>query len=176
VEDSTSKWRSPILWCQPAPVGSAALPSAFIWAMQPMSTDDDETEPDRDVSWEEIHRTMPSDRWSTAAYGRLQDLERMLLHVCAARGVSEQTVMDALGTETTPEHVHDETFVPITIDDDDDDLLYIAFVGRAIAAMGGHLELRAVFPDQEFLLLSEPGPQHMDDDISGTRQRFNKRR
>jgi hypothetical protein len=84
--------------------------------------------------------------------------------------------MDALGTGTTPEHVHDETFVPIAIEQDDDDLLYIAFVGRAIAAMGGHLELRAVFPDQEFVLLSEPGPEHMDDDISRTRQRFNRRR
>ena len=33
--------------------------------------------------------------------------------------------------------------------DEGGELLYIALIGRALAAMGGHLELRAVFPDQE---------------------------
>lgn len=138
-----------------------------------MAEDNDDIEPGRTVSWEEVRRGMPSDPWAEAAYQRLGDLERMLLHVCYARGVSEQTVMDALGTETTPEYVEDETFVPFDIQPGEGEL-FIALAGRAVAAMGGHLELRAVFPDQEFLLLAEPGPEHINDDLPRVRQRFNQ--
>jgi hypothetical protein len=44
-----------------------------------------------------------------------------------------------------------------------DKMLIITEMGRLVAAMGGYLELRAVFPDTTITLMAEPGPEHLHD-------------
>ncbi len=42
---------------------------------------------------------------------------------------------------------------------DGDMLLWILGLGEKVGALGGHLEIRAVFDDEEVTLIREPGPE-----------------
>jgi hypothetical protein len=83
-------------------------------------------------SWREIRRQLPLNEERVALYRRLMDAEGRLEEVRRRRGVSA-TALDA---------------------GESDD--YLSTLARYVAELGGHLEVRAVFPDESITLLREP--------------------
>jgi hypothetical protein len=71
-------------------------------------------------------------------------------------GVSDEWIVQATG-------LNGDRYDMIPNNHDD---MWLADVGRFIAAMGGHLGLRAVVGDETVILLSEPGPEHLYDGAS----------
>jgi hypothetical protein len=92
-------------------------------------------------SWVEVAAELDVDPRRVAAYARLMDIEDRLYQLWEQRS---QGQMDWVG-EALRELV------------DEDSTLWLAAVGDKVAALGGHLELVAVFPDQTLTLLLEPG-------------------
>jgi len=89
----------------------------------------------RNKSWREIRRQLPLNEERVAMYRRLMDAEARLEPVRLRHGVGE----------TAPE-----------AGESDD---YLATLARYVAALGGHLEVRAVFPEETITLLREPGAE-----------------
>jgi hypothetical protein len=85
----------------------------------------------------------------------MMDLDGVLLQLCRVTGADEGAVMSEVGLPDEDSYVG--------IPDEYDGAVFIARIGRAIAAMGVHLQLRAVFPDSEHTILIEPGPEHLED-------------
>jgi len=83
-------------------------------------------------NWREIRRQLPLNEEQVAIYRRLMDAEARLEEVRRRRGVSE-SALDA---------------------SESDD--YLATLARYVAELGGHLEVRAVFPEETITLLREP--------------------
>jgi transcriptional regulator with XRE-family HTH domain len=81
-----------------------------------------------------------------ATYKRLMDAEVRLADVRTRRGISQATVADAL--EVSQPNIS-------RIEQEDD--VYLSTLVRYVAALGGHLEVRAVFPEETITLLREPG-------------------
>jgi hypothetical protein len=94
-------------------------------------------------SWEQIQRENPVNDANYALYERLLAVERLLDHVRRRRGLGANAWDDAWEASNRPDPRIER----------DDDLLSVA---RYVAMLGGHLELRAVFDDEEVLLLREP--------------------
>jgi hypothetical protein len=99
-------------------------------------------------SWEEIRSETPLNERRVAAYERLMDAEELIAHARYERGVSDETILDALEA-SEPEGAHFEH----------EDELYLTVLGRYVATLGGVLELRAVFPEGTVVVLSEPEGQ-----------------
>jgi hypothetical protein len=98
----------------------------------------DETE-----SWTELRRALAVDEARVAFYGRLREAFTRLEELRLRRGVSERDydaaqVLDAAAGEEETEE--------------------LARLARAVAALGGRLELRAVFPEETVRLSLEPAP------------------
>jgi hypothetical protein len=104
----------------------------------------------------------PEDRWKLDAYERMMDLDRMLYHLYSTRGVSDPNLYPIDPESLKPDWPGppDDGFPFVG---EDDGRLVIAEIGRLIAAMGGYLELLAVFPDVTITLAVEPGPEHLHD-------------
>ena len=99
----------------------------------------------RNKSWNQVRREAALNEEHVAAYGRLDEAERRFYAARQRRGFTDAMLAEALGVD------EDEAW---SLDRDDD--LYLLALGRHVAAAGGHLELRAVFDDEEVLLLREP--------------------
>jgi transcriptional regulator with XRE-family HTH domain len=82
-----------------------------------------------------------------AAYRRLMDAEVRLNDLRRRRGLSQAALAEAL--EVSQPNVS-------RIERGDD--LYLSTLARYVAALGGRLELRAVFPEETVTLLREPEP------------------
>jgi transcriptional regulator with XRE-family HTH domain len=80
-----------------------------------------------------------------ATYKRLMDAEVRLADVRTRRGISQATVADAL--EVSQPNIS-------RIEQEDD--VYLSTLVRYVAALGGDLEVRAVFPEETITLLREP--------------------
>jgi transcriptional regulator with XRE-family HTH domain len=80
-----------------------------------------------------------------ATYKRLMDAEVRLADVRTRRGVSQATIADAL--EVSQPNIS-------RIEQEDD--VYLSTLVRYVAALGGHLEVNAVFPEETITLLREP--------------------
>lgn len=82
-------------------------------------------------------------------YQRLMEAEERLDHVRRRHGLPESAIADALdaiegdGPRLEPE-----------------DDLYLSTLARYVAELGGHVEVRAVFPQETITLLREPGSGH----------------
>lgn len=111
--------------------------------------DEDDRPARRFRNWRSLRP--PMDERKQAALARSMRMDRMLDHHYLQRGVSDIDIVQNRGLEG-------HKFVGIPDHEDD---LYLADIGRFIAAMGGYLELRAVFPDQTVTILAEPGPEHL---------------
>ncbi len=96
-------------------------------------------------SWDEIRGDRPLNERRVATYERLMDAEELIAHARYEHGVSDETILDALCV-SEPQGVRFE----------DEDELYLTVLGRYVAALGGVLELRAVFPEGSVVVLSEP--------------------
>jgi hypothetical protein len=119
--------------------------------------DQDEEREARPLSWRSIRAGKPPiPERNTAAVERLMSMERMLYHLYQRRLVSETEILQGAGLDG-------DEFDQIPDNNDD---MYLADIGRFVAAMGGYLELRAVFPDEAVILMSEPGPEHLYDGAS----------
>ncbi len=97
-------------------------------------------------SWEQVRREADLNEDQVAAFGRIADAETRFYEARHRRGVSDAMMARALGVD------EDEAWSV----DVDDPGLFLAELGRHVAAAGGRLELRAVFDDEEVLLLREP--------------------
>ena len=93
-------------------------------------------------SWNTIRRENPINENNLALYERLMDAAQRLDGMRRRRGLSESAFADAIAVAPSDPRV-----------ERDDDLLAL---GRYVAALGGQLELRAVFPDETVTLLREP--------------------
>ncbi len=131
-------------------------------------SDDERDEPPLDPEVERRLRNSrdplgtPEYRWKVDAYSRMMELEQMLYHLYTSRGVSDPKMYP----------VDPQTLEPGWLGPPDDGFpfvgeregrLVIAEIGRLVAAMGGYLELQAVFPDTTVTLAVEPGPEHLHD-------------
>ena len=96
-------------------------------------------------SWDQVRREADVNEAHVAAYSRLDAAEERFYAARRRRGVSDALLAQRLGID------EDDAW---TVDPGDD--LYLFALARHVAAAGGRLELRAVFDDEEVLLLSEP--------------------
>lgn len=92
-------------------------------------------------NWREILQQRPLNEQRVAIYGRLMEAEERLEPVRQRRGVSDTALGDAIETS---ESAHDG---------DRHDDVYLDALTRYVAALGGHLEVRAVFPEETITLL-----------------------
>lgn len=99
----------------------------------------------RTKSWREVRGQRPLNEARVAEYKRLMDAELRLAELRIRRGVSQATVADVLS-------VSQPNISRIEAEDD----VYVSTVARYVAALGGHIELRAVFPDETITLLRLP--------------------
>jgi hypothetical protein len=95
---------------------------------------------DRLRSWDEIRAETPVDERDVEAIERLMDAEEQLYKFWE----SQNTGMNWAGEELSR---------PI----EEQDVLWVAALGERVAALGGHLELLAVFPKETITLVREPG-------------------
>jgi len=95
--------------------------------------------------WRPVRGQRPLNEARVATYKRLMEAELRLAAVRRRRGVSQAAVARAL--EVSQPNVS-------RIEQEDD--VYLSTLARYIAALGGHLEVRAVFPDETITVLREP--------------------
>jgi len=99
----------------------------------------------RSKSWRTVRGQRPLNERRVAAYKRLMDAELRLSELRSRRGLSQSTIAEALA-------VSQPNISRIEQEDD----VYLSTLSRYVAALGGHLEVRAVFPDETITLLREP--------------------
>lgn len=98
-------------------------------------------------TWRDVRAQRPLDERRVAAYKLLMEAETTLHELRERRGISQATLAGAL--EMTQPNVS-------RIESEDD--VYLSTLARYVAALGGHIEVRAVFPDETVTVLSEPDP------------------
>jgi hypothetical protein len=99
-------------------------------------------------SWEVIRRQMPLNEARVLAYQRLMQADVRLSGLRRRRGLIKATLADMIDGSQLAE----------------DDDLYLSTLGRYVATLGGHLEVRAVFPEAAVTLLTLPAEE--DDSAS----------
>jgi transcriptional regulator with XRE-family HTH domain len=95
--------------------------------------------------WRTVRGQRPLNEERVAAYKRLMDAEIRLSELRGRRGLSQSAVADALS-------VSQPNVSRIEQEDD----VYLSTLARYVEALGGHLEVRAVFPDETITLFREP--------------------
>lgn len=80
-----------------------------------------------------------------AVYVRLMQAQQQIAQALSARGVEDEAFSTAL-----------EAADAGSAEDDSD--IYLGELGRYVAALGGHLELRAVFPEETITVLQTDVP------------------
>jgi DNA-binding XRE family transcriptional regulator len=103
---------------------------------------------ERTKSWREVRAQRPLDETRVATYRRLMDAELKLGDVRKRRGVSQAALAGEL--DVSQPNVS-------RIEQEDD--VYLSTLARYVAALGGHLEVLAVFPEETISLLEVPTPQ-----------------
>lgn len=88
----------------------------------------------------------PVNQARVALYARLMEAQERIAHNRYARGVSSREVAAAL----------DAADERLTEDEQRQDL-FLASLAHYVTALGGRLEVRAVFDDQEILVRRDPG-------------------
>lgn len=99
----------------------------------------------RAKSWREVRAQRPLNERTVAAYKRLMDAEIKLGELRRRRGISQATLAEALA-------VSQPNVSRIEQEDD----VYLSTLTRYVAALGGHLEIQAVFPEETITMLREP--------------------
>jgi transcriptional regulator with XRE-family HTH domain len=104
-------------------------------------------------NWREVRgqRALNVDRVET--YKPLMDAETQLAALRAQRGLSQAQVAEALC-------VSQPNISRIEQEDD----IYLSTLARYVAALGGHLEVQAVFPDDTVTVLRASIPVDSDSD------------
>jgi hypothetical protein len=99
----------------------------------------------RTKSWEVIRgqKSLNDDR--VATYERLMDAEERIARARSRRGESQATIDQALAVSELD-----------SSEGQPEDDLYLGTLARYVAALGGHLEVLAVFPDETITVRREP--------------------
>jgi hypothetical protein len=108
--------------------------------------------------WEDIRRANPVNERRVAAYQRLLEAGEQISQARHRRGESWDTIEAARAASELS-----DAEVPVEPD------LYLTTLTRFVAALGGHVEVRAVFPDETITVRRETdgGPdalQHEPDE------------
>lgn len=111
------------------------------------------SEPTR--SWKDVLADEPVNQPRAAIYERLMDAQERIARARHKQGVDHAVVRAAL----------DRADEELSEDDRREDL-YLASLARYVHALGGQLEVRALFPDQAVVIRREPDEQPP---VSGTR-------
>lgn len=98
--------------------------------------------------WRTVRGQRPLNEGRVATYKRLMEAELRLADVRRRRGASQASIAKAL--DVSQPNVS-------RIEQEDD--VYLSTLVRYVAALGGHLEVRAVFPDETITVLREPIPE-----------------
>jgi hypothetical protein len=96
-------------------------------------------------NWESVRGERSLNEQRVATYVRLMDAQERIAHARSRRGVSDSTIDDALAVS----ELNDSEAEP-------EDDLYLGSLSRYVAALGGHIEVRAVFPDETITVRREP--------------------
>jgi hypothetical protein len=96
-------------------------------------------------SWETIRGQKPLNEKRVATYKRLMEAEQQIAEARSRRGVSKAAIDEALAVSE-----------PNSAEVEQDDDLYLSTLARYVAALGGHLQLLAVFPEETVTVLREP--------------------
>jgi len=99
----------------------------------------------RTKQWQAVRRQRPLDEEKIASYRRLLAADMRLAELRRKRGISQTQIAEALAV-TQPNISR--------IEQEDD--VYLSTLARYVAALGGHLEVLAVFPDETVTIVSEP--------------------
>ncbi|HEX4282141.1 MAG TPA: hypothetical protein VHZ27_15340 [Solirubrobacteraceae bacterium] len=91
-------------------------------------------------NWREVRGDLPLNETQMAIYKRLMDAEVRLDDVRRRRGVTDTALGDAI--DASEEGGADD--------------VYLSTLARYIAALGGHLEVQAVFPEERITLFRQP--------------------
>ena len=95
--------------------------------------------------WRTVRGQRPLNERRVAAYRQLMDAELRLAEARRRRGISQVAIAEAL--EVSQPNVS-------RIEQEED--VYLSTLARYVAALGGHLEVLAVFDDETVTLLREP--------------------
>ena len=95
------------------------------------------------ADWDEVRRENPVNENNYRLYEQMLEVEHVLMPIRRRRGLSAAAWLDAWEASNQSDPRIER----------DDDLLSVA---RYVAALGGRLEVRAVFDDEEVVLLREP--------------------
>jgi hypothetical protein len=101
------------------------------------------SEPRRD--WKDVLAKRPVNDARSRLYQRLMEAEERIAHALYQRGVSDQEVQSAL--DASDERLSD---------DDRREDLYLAALGHYVEALGGRLEVRALFGDEAIVVHGDP--------------------
>ena len=101
--------------------------------------------PDRTTDWRSIRGSRPLNDARGITLRRLMDAEVALYPRHERLGAPESLLADIL-----------DKHEPETVEPVED--LYLTTVCEYVAALGGHIEVRAIFPDEQVRLLREPEP------------------
>jgi hypothetical protein len=95
--------------------------------------------------WEDIRRANPVKERRVAAHQRLLEANEEISQARHRRGESWATIEEALGASELS-----DAEVPVEPD------LYLTTLTRFVAALGGHIEVRAVFPEETITVRRDP--------------------
>ncbi len=95
--------------------------------------------------WEDIRRANPVNERRVAAYQRLLEVGEQISRARHRRGENWATIEEALVASELS-----DSEVPVEPD------LYLTTLTRFVAALGGHIEVRAVFPDETITVRRDP--------------------
>ena len=96
-------------------------------------------------NWRTVRGQRPLNEQRVATYRRLMQAELRLGELRSRRGLSQATVAQALD-------VSQPNISRIEQEED----VYLSTLARYVAALGGHIEVNAVFPDETITLLRDP--------------------
>lgn len=97
--------------------------------------------------WEQARREKPVNEMRVMAYRRLMRAAERVSQARTKGGESQPKIEEALAaSELSESEVHDEPD------------LYLTSLTRFVAALGGHVEVRAVFPEETITVRQDPAP------------------
>ncbi|HEX3802709.1 MAG TPA: XRE family transcriptional regulator [Solirubrobacteraceae bacterium] len=103
--------------------------------------------------WRDIRGQRALNENRVATYKRLMGAQVKLTELRAKRGLSQADLAKALNvTEPNISRVEQE------------DDIYLSTLSRYVSALGGHLEVRAVFPEETVTVVSGADPVTIADD------------
>lgn len=99
-------------------------------------------------SWKDVLADQPVNEKRAEIYERLMEAQERIAHALYKRGVGDEVVQAALDTA-------DENLTAAERRED----LYFALLAHYIEALGGQVEVRALFGDQAVVVRREPAGQ-----------------